>query len=134
MFSETWEDHLTHRLAVFNRIKRAGLTAKAKKCQFATSQCQYLGHVVGSGIERPEPKLKVEAVESFEIPRTKKQVRVFLGLTGYYRRFIQEYASIAAPLLDLTRKSAPTQVVWSAECDSAFQKLKEQLCVSHCCQ
>lgn len=78
---------------------------------------------------RPEPS-KVRAVELFEIPRMKKQVRVFLGLTGYCRRFIQDYASIVAPLSDLTRKSAPTQVVWSAECDSAFRQLKEKLCIS----
>jgi hypothetical protein len=98
---------------VFNRIKQAELTVKARKCQFATAECQYLGHVVGIRTVHPEPS-KVRAVELFEILRTKKQVRVFLGLTGYYRRFIQDYASIVAPLSDLTRKSAPTQVVWSA--------------------
>ena len=129
VFSETWEEHVAHLRVVFDRIKQAGLTVKARKCQFATAECQYLGHVVGSGTVRPEPS-KVRAVELFEIPRTKKQVRVFLGLTGYYRRFIQDYASIAAPLSDLTRKSAPTQVVWSAECDRAFRQLKEKLCAS----
>ena len=129
VFIETWEEHVAHLWVVLDWIKQAGLTVKARICQFVTAECQYLGHVVGSGTVRPEPS-KVRAVELFEILRTKKQVRVFLGLTGYYRRFIQDYASIAAPLSDLTRKSAPTQVMWSAECDSAFRQQKEKLCIS----
>eukprot|EP00731_Ephydatia_muelleri_P013583 Em0007g893a len=71
---------------------------------------------------------KVQAVESFGTPRTKTQVRAFLGLTGYYRRFVHNYATLASPLTDLTRKSAPEQVEWTAECDRAFRQLKTQLC------
>ena len=69
-------------------------------------QCVYLGYVVGSGEVRPKMD-KLQAVDSFPVPGTKQQVRAFLSLTGYYRRFIADYASIAAPLTDLTRKTSP---------------------------
>ena len=64
------------------------------------------------------------------MPETKKQVRAFLGLTGYYRRFIPQYASIAAPLTDLTKKFAPVNVHWTEECNRAFEELKSLLCSS----
>lgn len=83
---------------------------KLNKCQFAMSQCTYLGHVVGSGVVRPENS-KVEAIRNFPVPRSKKAVREFLGLAGYYRRFIPDFAAVAAPLTDLTRKNAPNEVV-----------------------
>ena len=91
------------------------------------STCSYLGHVVGNGEVRPEES-KCRAVETFPLPVTKKQVRAFLGLTGYYRKFIPDYATVAAPLTDLTRKNAPNQVNWSESCDVAFRKLKKSLC------
>ena len=62
------------------------------------------------------------------MPRTKKEVRSFLGLSGYYQRFISDYSSTAAPLTDLTQKKKPTKVVWSGECDAAFRKFKKTLC------
>jgi hypothetical protein len=101
VFSNTWEEHLKHLEEVLARLRSAGLTAKPSKCQFAMKQCIHLGHVVGGGIVQPELS-KLEAVNSFPTPQTIKQVRAFLGLTGYYRRFIPDFASIAAPLTDLT--------------------------------
>ena len=80
--------------------------------------------MVGNGVVRTEPS-KLQAVANFPVPQTKTHVRGFLGLTGYYRRFIPNYATLAA---DLTRKPAPIQVQWTAECDRAFNKLKQQLC------
>ena len=102
IYSKSWSDHLAHVRRVLERLRAAGLTVKARKCQFGMAQCQYLGHVVGSGIVQPQPG-KLLAVETFEVPRTKKAVRVFLGLTGYYRKFIPNYSAIAAPLTDLTK-------------------------------
>jgi hypothetical protein len=124
-----WEEHLTHLQAVFDRIKQAELTVKAKKCQLPHSQYQYLGHVVGSAtvLVHPEPS-KIRVVESFEIPQ---ETGEGIGLTGYYRRLICSRLCInRSPLSDLTRKLAPTQVVWNVECDRAFHKRKEKLCVS----
>ena len=91
------------------------------------SKCLYLGHVIGSGGVEPEPS-KVDAVNRFEVPKTKTQVRAFLGITGYYRRFIPNYAAVAQPLTELTKKCAPTQVIWTVQCEAAFQELKRLLC------
>ena len=71
---------------------------------------------------------KVEAVQTFPRPETKTAVRTFLGLTGYYRRFMPNFASVAAPLTDLTKKSAPNSVIWNDECEDAFKALKDMLC------
>lgn len=129
IFSETWEDHLTHVRSVLSRLQASGLTAKPSKCQFGMAQCVYLGHIVGSGLVKPE-HTKIQAVQQTPPPQTKKQVRAFLGLTGYYRRFIPDYASIAAPLSDLTRKNTPAHVTWTAVCEHSFQQLKTLLCTS----
>ena len=103
IFSQSWTDHLEHLQSILLRLREAGLTVKPKKCQFGMKECVYLGHVVGNGTVKPEHG-KLEAVQDFPTPETKSQVRAFLGLTGYYRRFIPDYSSIAAPLTDLTRK------------------------------
>ena len=124
VFSGTWRDHLRHLEAVFTRLGEAGLTAK---CQFAMAQCVYLGHMVGGGKVQVEES-KVEAIRRMVTPRTKKEIRTFLGLTGYYRRFIPDYATIAAALSDLTRNDKPTQLEWNAGCEEAFQRLKNALC------
>ena len=129
IFSETWEDHLSHVHLVLGRLQASGLTAKPSKCQFGMAQCVYLGHIVGSGLVKPE-HTKIQAVQQTPPPQTKKQVRAFLGLTGYYRRFIPDYASIAAPLSDLTRKNAPAHVTWTAVCEHLFQQIKTLLCTS----
>ena len=73
---------------------------------------------------------KLEAIQAFSQPAKKKQVRAFLGITGYYRKFIPNYSALAAPLTDLTKKNRPTKVTWTQDCDSAFQVLKTCLCIS----
>ncbi len=129
IYSASWPEHLQHVRAVFKKLQEAGLTAKPKKCQFGMSQCVYLGHIVGGGRVQVESS-KVKAVREFGVPRTKKDVRSFLGMTGYYRKFIPQYSSIASPLTDLTRKTMPTQVEWTPDCAAAFEKLKTLLCSS----
>ena len=126
IFSSTWESHLKHLKQVFKRLKDAGLTAKRRKCQFGTTSCSYLGHVVGKGEIRPE-QCKIQAVQDFNIPKTKKDVRAFLGMVGYYRRFIGEFARKSACLSDLTKKDAPNKVLWTMEHQKAFQDLKSSL-------
>ena len=129
IFSETWTEHLQHVRQVLLRLRDNHLTAKPVKCQFGMRECFYLGHIVGNGQVRPDPA-KLSAVRNFPVPATKKQVRGFLGLTGYYRKFIGNYATIAAPLTDLTKKSLPDKVNWTLECNTAFEALKEVLCKS----
>ena len=127
VFSLTWEEHLRHLTEVLQWLREARLTVRQRKCQFGMTECTYLGFRVGGGRVHVEQS-KVEAVQRLPIPRTKKDVRAFLGLTGYYRKFIPQYASIATPLTDLTRKLAPARVVWTHECEQSFQKLKQLLC------
>ena len=103
--SGSWKDHIRH---------------EPKKCQIAMKRCIYLGHVVGNGEVRPDES-KLHAVENFPSPTTKKQVRAFLGLTGYYRKFIADSADIAVGLTDLTRKNAPNRVKWTTPCEEAFK-------------
>ena len=122
--SDTWENHLNHVEIVFDKLREAGLKVKERKCTFGSGSCIYLGHVVGSGLVQPmeckvaavgsglvQPmECKVAAVKTFKQPKTKKGVRSFLGLCGYYRKFIPNFSSIATPLSVLTRKSMPKQL------------------------
>lgn len=114
IFSTSWEEHLAQLNSVLCRIKNAGLTIKKSKCQFARKECVYLGYKIGSAVA-PED-VKVKAIRHFTVPRTKKQVRSYLGLAGYYRKFIPQYSALATPLSDLTRKSEPNVVNWTSAC------------------
>ena len=89
-------------------------------------KCGYLGLIVGGGEVQLE-EAKVAAIRNFPIPRTKKDVRSFLGLAGYYRRFIPQFATLTANLTDLTRKEQPNKVEWTPVLASDFQTLKTQL-------
>ena len=91
IFSKTWTEHLQQLKAVLERLRKVKLTAKPIKCKWAYAFCSYLGHVVGRGLIRPED-CKVAAVKNFLQPVTKSDVRSYLGLTGYYRKFIRDYA------------------------------------------
>jgi hypothetical protein len=127
IFSNDWESHLTHVQDVLETLRQANLTAKPSKCSFAQTQVEYLGHIVGNGQIKPK-KTKLEAIENWERPKTKRDVRSFLGVSGYYRKFIPDYADTAAPLSDLTKKKLPELVEWTPGCETAFQSLKRALC------
>ncbi|XP_078240057.1 uncharacterized protein LOC144586137 [Pogona vitticeps] len=126
IFSNTWEDHLIHLELVLQRLSAAGLTVKASKCQLGSPEIKYLGHMVGGGVIKPL-EAKIEAVRDWPRPNTKKKVKSFLGLVGYYRKFIPRFSEIAAPLTDLTRKTAEDRIPWTSDCEAAFQRLKEAL-------
>ena len=108
---------------------RRRIDDQPKKCQFAMASCSYLGHIVGNGEVKPE-QTKLAAARAFPILTTKKQVRAFVGLTGYYRKICSDYAAVVIPLTDLTRKQVPDCVVWTPEGDAAFTTLKDCLCSS----
>ena len=127
IFSNTWEEHCIHIDVILSRLKEAGLTAKASKCQWGQTQVEFLGHLVGLGRVSPA-KLKVSAVADFQFPTTKKGVRQFLGLTGYYRRFIPEFAKHSFHLTEATRKTAPDRVIFSDVLNIEFLYLKSVLC------
>ena len=126
VFSNTWTEHLSHLREVLGVFRDAGLTVKKAKCTFAAEECTFLGHTVGQGRVKPEIA-KISAIREFQTPRSKKDVRAFLGLAGYYRRFIHNFSSIAAPLSDLTAKTMPDKVDWQQEHQLAFDELRRAL-------
>lgn len=121
IFSETLEEHLQHLRLVFERLERAGLKLKPSKCHFLRESVEYLGHLITPQGLKPNPK-QVQAVIEFPVPESVTNVRQFLGLTSYYRRFIAQFAKIAALLHALTLKDAVFE--WSRECEVAFEALK----------
>ena len=124
VFSRTMEDHLTHLKKVLLRFREANLKLKPSKCHFIRQSVEYLGYIITPEGLKPNPRLTM-AVSKFPIPESVSQVRQFLGLTSYYRRFIKQFASIATPLHALTRKDV--QFRWSQECQYAFDCLKDKL-------
>ena len=124
IFSPDNKTHLEHLELVFQRLREADLKLKASKCNFFKKHIQYLGHLVsGEGIE-PLPE-KLEAVRKMPPPTTPKEVRQFLGLVGYYRKFVPKFADIARPLTNLTKQDIPYE--WTTRCQEAFEFLKEML-------
>ena len=123
IFSRSWEEHLVQVKDVLWRLKDAGLTINPQKCAVAQQEVQYLGYVIGDGAIKPQVG-KVSAILESPVPTTKRQVRSFLGVIGWYRRFVPHFSTRAGPLIDLTRKAAPVRVVWSDQCSKAFEDLR----------
>lgn len=121
--SRSFEEHLGHLREVFERLRKAGLRLKPKKCHLLRAEVYYLGHVVSSTGIKPDPA-KIETVRSYPVPTDVTKVRQFLGLASY-RRFIPRFAQIAHSLHALTKKGAEFQ--WSSDCQVAFERLKELL-------
>ena len=97
MYSDTWVEHLEHLKAVFNALRYANLAAKPAKCYFGFQELTFLGHIVGNGKIKPTLD-KIEAIQGFPRPDTKKKVRSFIGLIGFYRKFIHDFSVLATPL------------------------------------
>ncbi|GJW04164.1 putative reverse transcriptase domain-containing protein [Tanacetum coccineum] len=125
IYSKTQEEHVEHLRLVLELLKKEKLYAKFSKCEFWLREVQFLGHVInGNGIH-VDPS-KIEAVKNWKAPRTLTEVRSFLGLVGYYRRFIENFSKIAKSLTILTQKSKTFD--WGEEQELAFQTLKDKLC------
>ena len=103
IFSKTPQEHLSHIRMVFEKLKSANLSMKKSKCSFFSKEIQYLGHILSAMGIRPLPS-KTHAIQHMNPPTTPKQVRAFLGLLGYYRKFIKGFAKIANPLTLLNRQ------------------------------
>ena len=124
IYSKSLEEHLDHLRAVFSALRDARLFGNIEKCTFCTDRVAFLGYVVtAQGIE--VDKAKVEAIQSWPTPNSVTQVRSFLGLAGFYRRFVKDFSTIAAPLNELTKKNVP--FVWSDAQEEAFTILKDKL-------
>ncbi|KAA0065587.1 ty3-gypsy retrotransposon protein [Cucumis melo var. makuwa] len=113
-----------HLHQVLETLRANRLYAKFFKCEFWLKKVSFLGHVVSSEGVFVDPA-KIEAVNNWPRPSTVSEIRSFLGLAGYYRRFVEDFSRIASPLTQLTRKGTP--FVWSPACESSFQELKQKL-------
>ncbi|GJS61624.1 putative mitochondrial protein [Tanacetum coccineum] len=122
-YSASETEHLQHLKAVLEVMRAHTLYAKQSKCIFLAPKVEYLGHVLSAQGVATDP-LKIQAMASWPIPKTLKQLRGFLGLTGYYRRFIKNYAIISQPLTKLLKKNG---FHWSTEAEVAFNQLKHAM-------
>ncbi len=121
---KSFEHHMINLEHVLKRFQQANLKLKPSKCQFLRTEVTFLGHVVSQDGIRPDPA-NTDRVRTWPTPRTPTQVRSFLGLCSYYRRFVKNFAKIAAPLHRLTQKGATFD--WSLECEDAFTSLRDAL-------
>ena len=122
--SDSIESHIAKLRSVFGRLENAGLTIKPSKCKFFQEKLIFLGHEISSRGIAPN-NLKVKAVEDFPIPRTKKELRAFLGLAGFFRKFLKDFSIKAAPLTDLLKDDTTWQ--WREKQETAFKALKQGL-------
>jgi hypothetical protein len=122
--SESWGEHLQHLDAMLCKLREVNLKLNPSKCCFAAKTITFLGHVVNKEGIRPDLG-KIEAVLHFPTPKNVTSVRSFLGLTGYYRKYVRGYLSLAGPLFELTRKDVT--FVWDMGCEQAYQALKAVL-------
>ena len=150
IFSKTEEEHFQHLEQVLSLLEQHDLKAKRTKCELFKPELKFLGHIISAGGMRPDPK-KVAAVQDWPVPKSVYEVRSFLGLSNYFRKYIQGYSAVAAPLTDLLKglskedkqgkllrwnRLPPAQVErmhadfasnWSDACEKAFQDLKAAL-------
>lgn len=124
--SVLWEDHLVHVRSVLEKLKQFGLTARPSKVHAGFRELEFLGHIVGQGVLKPE-KSKVEKILAISKPVSKKQVKSLLGLVGYYRRYVPGFSSITAPLSDLTRAGGSKQITWTEECERSLRVIQNIL-------
>ncbi|KAI3686595.1 hypothetical protein L1987_80275 [Smallanthus sonchifolius] len=125
IYSKSQEEYEEHLRLILELLKQEQLYAKFSKCDFWIREVQFLGHVINEKGIHVDPA-KVEAIKNWAAPSTPTKVRQFLGLAGYYRRFIEGFSKIAQPLTSLTQKDKPYN--WSETQELAFQLLKQKLC------
>ncbi|GKD17433.1 putative nucleotidyltransferase, ribonuclease H [Tanacetum coccineum] len=125
IYLKTKEDHEVHLKLVLELLKKERLYAKFSKCEFWLQEVHFLGHVVNHNGIHVDPS-KIEAVKNWKAPTTPFEIRSFLGLAGYYQRFIANFSKIVKPLTSLTQKNKKYK--WGEEQEEAFQTLKDNLC------
>ena len=124
----TRKHHLIHLQNVFDRLREHGLKLKLKKCSFLQSETHYLGFIINSRGIQLDPQ-KIEAIKSLLSPTCVREVRSFIGMGSYYRRFIPNFSEIAEPVIALTRKHA--RFKWTDDCQRAFEYLKQSFTVAY---
>ena len=124
VFSKDFEEHLEHLNKVFCRIRNANLKLNPEKCNFCQRELPFLGYVITEEEISPDPSM-IQKIKDFPQPRTIKGLRSFLGLAGYYRKFVKGFSQIAAPLFKLLRNQE--LFIWTMDQEEAFQQIKQHL-------
>ena len=124
VYSPDMETHLKHLRKLFIKLREADLKLKEVKCNFLKKHIQYLGHIVSGKGVTPMPE-KLACIQKIPPPKTPKEVKQFLGLIGYYRKFVTRFSDLARPLNALTRKNVPFE--WTPVCQESFELLKTSL-------
>ena len=123
IYSPSLDTHITHLIEVLDKLREHQLYLKVTKCSFAQLQLDYLGHIISGEGVTTDPA-KTAAMVNWPVPQSVTELRGFLGLTGYYRRFVKHYGLIAKPLTQLLRHK---NFYWSEEAQQAFDRLKEAM-------
>nr|ABA98065.2 retrotransposon protein, putative, Ty3-gypsy subclass [Oryza sativa Japonica Group] len=124
IYSKNGEEHAEHLRLIMEKLRDHQLFAKFSKCEFWLDRVAFLGHVISSNGVKVDPS-KVEAVLAWNPPKNVSEIRSFLGLAGYYRRFIEGFSKLARPMTELLKKEKKFQ--WSAACEDSFQEMKKRL-------
>lgn len=125
IYATSLEEHALKLKKLLARLKAAGLALQPDKCQFLRRDITYLGHIITEKGVLPDPR-KLEAVRNFPVPQRKRNIKQFLGLIGYYRRFIPDFAKISKPLTQLLKKHL--KFFWGPEQQKSFEILRDKLC------
>ena len=125
IFCKDEEEHLEHLRIIFQRLKVVGLKLRRSKCDFMKRHIQYLGHLISPEGIQPLPE-KLESIRNMLAPKNPKEVKQFLGLAGYYHKFVPRFSDLSRPLTQLTQKDVMFE--WTKECQAIFEMLKEALC------
>ena len=126
VISVTWDNHLKTLTLALDRLRQHGLTARPRKCNLGFQEINYLGFRVGNNQICPNVE-RVKAIQILEPPKTKKQLRSFLGMISFYRRFLPNLSTVTAKLTDLLRKGAKEPIQWGQEDKSLFEQVKDML-------
>ena len=124
IYSATIHEHISRLTGIFTRLRQANLKLQPDKCEFLRKEVVYLGHVITKDGVKPNPA-KIECIQKFPQPKNQKEIKSFLGLAGYYRRFISNFAKISKPLTKLLQKDIPFN--FDKECENSFNELKKAL-------
>ena len=123
-FSTNMEEHVRKSRSILEHLEQPHFKIQPEKCVFATDTVEYMGHICTPLGVRPDPE-KVRAIREYPVPKTVRDIRAFIGLAGYYRRHVRNFAELAKPLTNLTKKDIPFE--WINEHQKAFEELKKIL-------
>ena len=124
VFGRSFDEHISRIEEVFEMLRQAGLKLKPQKCCMLQNEVVFLGHVVTASGVKPNP-INVSKILDWPQPKTAKQIKQFVAMGSYYRRYIKDFATIVRPMVELTKKGK--KFVWNDACSNAFQQLKEVL-------